>query len=120
MVPAQAQQEEEEEPVLRSIETRVLQEILAGIDMYLQRVGDMDTYRERRIQCSAAALLPCSAGGEASSKANNPPPLYFLILKINLKSLQLIQRRQKMIQSTLMIHSQGIPLASNAYIFIFY
>lgn len=44
----------------------------------------------------------------------------FPILKRNLKSLQLIQRRQMMIQSTLTNHSQGIHLISNTYILIFY
>jgi CHASE3 domain sensor protein len=37
------QQQEQEEAVLQSIETYNLQEILAGIDKYLQRLGDIDS-----------------------------------------------------------------------------
>jgi light-regulated signal transduction histidine kinase (bacteriophytochrome) len=36
------QKQEQGETVLRSIETHDLQEILAGIDRYLQRLGDID------------------------------------------------------------------------------
>jgi hypothetical protein len=39
----QKQQEQEpEDPVLQSVETHDLQEILVGIDSYLQRLGDID------------------------------------------------------------------------------
>jgi hypothetical protein len=92
--------------------------MLAGSDRYLQNLGnidpdwEMELFYYKRSQCSAAALLPCSARKEASSKANNP----IFLFKKNLKSIQLIQRWQMTIQSTLMIHSQGNPFISNAYI----
>jgi hypothetical protein len=102
---AAQQQQEQEEPILWPIETHDPQEIPAAIYRYLQRSGDIDPDWERT--CSAATLL------------QGKQPL-FLILKRNLKSLQMIQRQQKMIQPTLTIHSQGTPLISNAYIFTFY
>jgi hypothetical protein len=72
-------QQLQEKPILWSIETHDLQEILVGTDRYLKRLGDIDhdcgteLFYQKMTQCSAAVLLPCSAGQEASSKAKNPP-----------------------------------------------
>jgi hypothetical protein len=54
----------------------------------------------------------CKRGG---IKQGKQPSL--LILKINLRSLQLTQ--WQMVQLTLTIHSQRIPLTSNTYVFLF-
>jgi hypothetical protein len=76
----QEQQQQEEVPVLQSREIHDLQEILDGSDRYLRRLGDIDPDWEQncsiRRECSAAALLPRSAGEQASSKANNQPFLF--------------------------------------------
>jgi hypothetical protein len=55
----QKQQQEQEEPILRSVETYDLKEILAGIDTYLQRLGNVDPDWERScsIRRSVIALL---------------------------------------------------------------
>jgi hypothetical protein len=66
----------------------------------------------------SALLLPYyHVVQETEPQARQTTILFYL--KRNVKSLQLIQRWQ-MIQLTLTIHSLGIPLVSNAYMFIFY
>jgi hypothetical protein len=76
------QQQKQEEPILQSVETHDLQEILAGIDRYLRRLGDihpvweLSCFIRRGIIAVLQALLPCSAGEEASSKADNPTSLF--------------------------------------------
>jgi hypothetical protein len=113
-IPAQ-EQEEQKEPVLCSIESHDLQGILPGIDRCLQRLGDSGPDWEGSVQCCSLAIMFCRRGGMKQGKQP-----FLLILKRNLSSFQLVQRRQKMIQPTLTIHSQGIPLIRNAHIFIFY
>jgi hypothetical protein len=88
-------------PVLQAIETHDLQEILAGIDKYLQRLVLQPYYhvlQETRCQARQTALL-----SYFKNKSEEPP---------------IDPKTAVMIQSTLTIHSQGIPLVSNAYIFI--
>jgi light-regulated signal transduction histidine kinase (bacteriophytochrome) len=55
----QKQQQEQEESILRSVETHDLKEILAGIDTYLQRLSDIDPdwERSRSIRRRVIALL---------------------------------------------------------------
>jgi hypothetical protein len=64
---------------------------------------------EKLMQYCSLTTMFCGTGGVKQSKQPS-----FLILRRNLKSVQLIQRQQMMIQSTLTIHNQGIPLVSNA------
>jgi hypothetical protein len=71
--------------------------------------------KEEPMQYCSFTTMFCRPGSIKLGKQTS-----FLILKINLKGLQLIQRWQKMIQLNLPIHIQGIPLVSNAHIFIFY
>jgi hypothetical protein len=85
------------------------------IDSYLQRLSDIDPDWERSWAVLQPHTIICTRGGIRYWKQ----PI-ILIFKINLKHFQLIQRRQKVIQSTMPIYRQDIPLVSNANIFIFY
>jgi hypothetical protein len=94
---------------------------LVGTDKYIKRLGDTDhdwgtELFYQQTQCSASLItMFCWTGGIKQGKQPS-----FLLLKRNMKSIQLIQKWQMMIQMALMIHSQDIPLLSNAYIFIFH
>jgi hypothetical protein len=104
------------------METHNPQQILAGIDGYLQRLGDIDPYWEWsssiRRGVSVELRSYCHVLRERRHQARQTTLLSYF--KRNLKSLQLMQRRPKMIHLTPTIHRQGIPLISNDYVFIFY
>jgi hypothetical protein len=94
--------------------------ILAGIDTYLQRLGDVDPDGER--SCSirrgvTAVLQPYYH--VLQERRHQARQTTLLILKRNLRNLHLIQRQQKVIQLTLTNRSQGILIISNTYIRVF-
>jgi hypothetical protein len=120
-VPVQ-QQQGQEETILQSIETHdpqkfqlQLLDTCRGQATFILTQNGALLLAEESVQFCSLTTKFCMRGG---IKQETPPN--FLILRRNLKSLQLTERWQKITHSALTIQSQGIPLLSNTHLFIFY
>lgn len=110
----QIQQQQEQEQLI------LLSRILAGIDTYLQRLSGIDPDWEWSYSIGRrgiALLQPCYH--VLQERRHQASQTTLLNLKRNLRNLQLTPRQQKVIRLTVTIHSQGIPMVSNAYIGVF-